>query len=119
MKIVDTDIASLNLECVSYKACRDEGWSLEKVDQVENEYRVFLQIIRDNENIHSVAPTLNIDKYWHYHILDTAKYHDDCNSLFGQYVHHFPYSGVFGENDASEQNERVIKTVNLIKQYLA
>ena len=120
MKTLDTDIAALNLECISYKACRDEGWSLEKIDRIEREYRVFLQMLRlkDLYGLDSVAPTRDIDKYWHHHILDTSKYQDDCQSLFGGYIHHFPYSGVFGKEDAARQSERVQKTVCFINEYL-
>lgn len=119
MKKLDSDIESLNLECISYKACRDEKWSLEKVDKIENEYRAFLQVLRNTDRLCSVAPTLDIDKYWHHHILDTIKYSNDCSFLFGYYVHHFPYSGIFGEDDAKEQSERVKNTIFAIKEYLS
>jgi hypothetical protein len=37
---------------------------------------------------------------WHFHILDTRAYHQDCESVFGHYLHHFPYFGMRGEEDA-------------------
>ena len=118
MKMYDADIRTLDLECVSYKVCRDEGWPLEKVDRVERAYRAFLQIIRDVDGAHSVAPTLDIDRYWHHHILDTQIYHRDCAALFGRYLHHFPYSGIFVEEYAKQQNERVHNTLSLLKPYI-
>ncbi|MBD2018613.1 hypothetical protein H6F43_00245, partial [Leptolyngbya sp. FACHB-36] len=45
------------------------------------------------------TPTWEIDQVWHCHILDTDKYAKDCDTLFGQFIHHFPYFGVRGEND--------------------
>lgn len=39
-------------------------------------------------------------KFWHYHILDTRAYHKDCDTVFGHYLHHFPYFGMRGEHDA-------------------
>lgn len=39
-------------------------------------------------------------KFWHYHILDTRAYHKDCDTVFGHYLHHFPYFGMRGEQDA-------------------
>lgn len=115
---LDTDIAILNLEPISYKACRDEGWLLDKVNRIEYEYRAFLQIIRNIGLSNTIAPTKDIDVFWHHHILDTSKYMNDCNTLFGSYLHHFPYSGVFGKDDANKQSKRVINTIQLIKEYL-
>ena len=116
---LDVDIQQLNLECIAYKVCRDENWLLEKVDRVEHEYRAFLQIIKNYGSSDTIAPTKDIDIFWHYHILDTMKYIEDCNALFGFYLHHYPYSGVFGENDAKKQNQRVTNTIQLIRKYIA
>ena len=33
---------------------------------------------------------------WHYHILDTQAYEKDCQSIFGQILHHYPYFGING-----------------------
>ena len=107
---IDPDIMSLDLECISYKVCRDEGWSLAIVDTVELEYRAFLQVVRNCKGDSNVAPTLRIDRFWHHHILDTNRYMADCDLLFGYYLHHFPYSGVFGEDDAEIQRDRVSET---------
>ena len=117
-KMLDEDLRLLDLECISYKVCRDEGWALDKVDRIEKAYRAFLQVLRNVDRAHPVAPTLEIDKYWHHHILDTQKYQADCQAIFGYFVHHFPYSGVFGDDDAKGQCERVRNTVSLINHYI-
>ena len=44
-----------------------------------------------------LPPSEDIDEFWHYHILDTKKYHQDCFKIFGCYRHHNPYFG-FGDN---------------------
>lgn len=38
----------------------------------------------------SLVPTREIDEFWHAHILYTKKYHRDCISIFGHYLHHEP-----------------------------
>jgi hypothetical protein len=43
----------------------------------------------------------DVDTFWHYHILDTRKYAADCQAVFGQFLHHFPYSGLRGNEDAA------------------
>jgi hypothetical protein len=42
---------------------------------------------------HKIVPTWEIDQVWHHHILDTHKYAQDCQWLFGYFVHHYPYFG--------------------------
>lgn len=38
-----------------------------------------------------IAPVIkDIDELWHNHILNTEKYHEDCETLFGFYFHHVP-----------------------------
>jgi hypothetical protein len=112
---IDDDIASLDLACIAYKACRDEGWPLEKVDRIEREYRAFLQLIRENRGRELLGPTRDIDLFWHHHILDTQKYIADCDQLFGAYIHHYPYSGIFGGEDLDKQKNRVARTYGVIK----
>ncbi|TXH77718.1 MAG: hypothetical protein E6Q85_02740 [Thiothrix sp.] len=36
------------------------------------------------------SPDFYIDLIWHYHILDTKKYINDCDVIFGEYFHHTP-----------------------------
>jgi hypothetical protein len=103
---IDPDIMALDLEAIHYKACRDEGWSLAETDAVELGYRAFLQDIRNNPGSDDIAPSRTIDRFWHHHILDTAKYMRDCQELFGFYLHHFPYSGVFEGDDVEAQRRR-------------
>src|SRR5438132_6353874 len=57
-----------------------EGWSLDRVTVAEKEYKRFLILHREHAG--TVVPSKEIDKFWHYHILDTAKYAEDCDLLF-------------------------------------
>jgi len=63
-----------------------------------------------------IAPNKIMDKVWHYHILDTRAYAEDCENIFGHILHHFPYFGMGGEQDAINLKNAFIKTK---KQYLA
>lgn len=112
---LDPDIRCLDLEAISFTACRLEGWSLAKVERIEMEYRAYLQVVRYFGGDGDVAPSLDVDKYWHHHILDTTKYMNDCQVIFGGYLHHYPYSGVFGPDDKKEQSDRVSKTRKQMK----
>jgi hypothetical protein len=94
-------IAALDLDPIKVKlmhAQSGEGWSREKADAVEFEYRRFLYLMKKYPHEQS-APLFDVDIFWHYHILDTMKYMQDCDEVFGHYLHHFPYVGLRGEED--------------------
>ena len=91
----------LNLEPVKFSLMEREegpGWSFEKVQSLETWYRRFLYLIYLYPE-KTIVPTKDIDTFWHTHILDTKKYMEDCDFLFGRYFHHFPYFGMRGEKD--------------------
>ena len=94
-------IADLNLDAIKVKLMHresGEGWSLEKANAVEFEYRRFLILMKQFPQ-EETAPLMDVDTFWHYHILDTLKYAADCEQVFGYFLHHFPYIGLRGEDD--------------------
>ena len=78
-----------------------QGWSREYVERMETAYKRFLTLLVKFPH-ESIAPTKDVDKFWHGHILDTMKYADDCQNVFGYFLHHFPYFGMRGEQDAAD-----------------
>ncbi|MCW2905186.1 MAG: hypothetical protein JWO67_7451 [Streptosporangiaceae bacterium] len=94
-------IAELDLDAIKVKLTHTEsgeGWSLEQANAVEFEYRRFLCLMKLFPH-EQTAPLFDVDIFWHYHILDTMKYAADCEQIFGYFLHHFPYSGLRGEDD--------------------
>lgn len=97
-------IGRMDLSMVKLKLMDSEeglGWGQSHADEVEIRYRRFLCMIyvcRDG----SVVPTKDIDAFWHQHILDTRAYAADCEQVFGEFIHHFPYFGMRGEADAED-----------------
>lgn len=94
-------IAALDLDAIKVKLMHKEsgeGWSLDKANATEIEYKRFL-IMQKLYPQESIAPLFDVDIFWHYHILDTLKYADDCQAVFGHFLHHFPYLGLRGEDD--------------------
>jgi hypothetical protein len=80
-----------------------EGWSAAYADAVEIEYRRFLTLMKLYPN-DATAPLVDVDTFWHYHILDTAKYAADCASAFGYFLHHYPYLGMDGAEDEANRD---------------
>jgi hypothetical protein len=94
-------VMQLDLEPIKMKlmhAESGEGWSLEKANAVEKEYRRFLCLMKMYPD-EDTAPLVDVDTFWHYHILDTMKYAADCEQAFGYFLHHYPYVGMRGEDD--------------------
>jgi hypothetical protein len=80
-----------------------EGWTAAQADSVEAEYRRFLTLMKLYPN-ETTAPLVDVDTFWHYHILDTAKYAVDCTAVFGYFLHHYPYLGLEGEEDEAARD---------------
>ncbi len=103
-KGIDPDIAELDLEMVKMKLADPEegaGWNAEQCEDAEVEYKRYLTLCRKyTAPQHSIVPNKIMDTMWHYHILDTQAYCRDCDNLFGGYVHHYPYFGMCGDDDA-------------------
>ena len=75
-------------------------WDKDAAMEIVDYYKNYLWLLRKYSDIHPIIPpSLEIDEIWHHHILDTYKYHDDCTAIFGQYLHHYPYYGMRGEDD--------------------
>lgn len=98
MKQIDAKIDALDLEPIKFKLVKEENWTIEQADQVEKEYKGYLHLCKNYPHL-SVVPTEMIDEFWHTHILDTQKYMEDCEVVFGKYLHHFPYVGLRGQQD--------------------
>lgn len=94
-------IRELDLEPIMVKLMdkkSGEGWSLDRACAAEAEYRRFWFLIK-NFPTEPAAPLGDVDTVWHYHILDTMKYARDCQTVFGYFLHHFPYAGLRGADD--------------------
>ena len=95
-------IAALDLHPIKARLMHvesGEGWSLERADVIETEYRRFLYLLKAFPNV-QIAPLADVDTFWHYHILDTMKYARDCEQAFGRFMHHCPYDEMAGEKGA-------------------
>ena len=100
-------IAALDLKPVKTRlmhAESGEGWSLERANAVETEYRRFLYLMKAFPHV-QMAPLADVDTFWHYHILDTMKYVRDCEQAFAYFVHHSPSLGMEGENGMEMQEQ--------------
>ena len=110
-------IAAIDLDRIKTKLCHvesGEGWSRACADAVEIEYRRFLYLMKAYPNEQTV-PNVEVDIFWHYHILDTVKYAADCAAAFGYFLHHDPSVGLAGASEALERTERAARLDSLYR----
>lgn len=101
-------ISNLDLDAIKVKLMQKtggKGWTAAHADAVEKEYRRFLHLMRKFPN-EVAAPLVDVDTFWHGHILDTRKYAVDCEQVFGYFLHHFPYLGLRGGGDDEQAHQR-------------
>lgn len=71
------------------------NWPADGADEAIAAYRDFLQTSYDYFATEvpigeKPSPDPVVDIVWHTHILFTQKYHEDCETIFGHYLHHEP-----------------------------
>jgi hypothetical protein len=108
-------IAALDLGRIKTKLCHvesGEGWGPARADAAEAQYRRFLHLMKAYPDEQTV-PSVEVDTFWHYHILDTMKYAADCAAVFGYFLHHDPAVGLAGSSEAPERARRAARMEEL------
>jgi len=79
------------------------------LELIEIRYRRFLYLVATTGE--ELVPSEDIDELWHIHILDTIKYRNDCQNIFGFFLDHFPYFGLQGDREDWKKAHR--RTIEL------
>ncbi|MGA9379633.1 MAG: glycine-rich domain-containing protein-like [Phormidium sp.] len=114
-------LKKLDLGPIAYKLMHREegfGWTKARTKQAIARYLMFLSLIYLYPN-QPIVPTAEIDQVWHQHILDTDKYAADCQMLFGEFIHHFPYYGLRGICDRQNWQQAFTRTQLLFQKHFA
>jgi hypothetical protein len=94
---VITAINALDLESVKVRAMDPElgeGWTREHAEGIERGYRTYLTMLaKYPDHAEDILLSKDVDEFWHTHILQTIKYTEDCEAVFGKYLHHAPHIG--------------------------
>lgn len=101
-------IYSLDLSRIRRKIVCDPpeglGWSEAQAEEAELWYKRFLHVYSTDQDSMDNVPSLPVDAFWHFHILDTVKYARDCQYVFGHFVHHNPYYGMNGDSEERDRS---------------
>lgn len=115
---ITSAIQALDLDPIKFKLMDEReghGWTREQADHYELEYKRFLTLLAKYPG-ELIAPSTTVDKFWHGHILDTMKYAEDCERVFGYFLHHFPYFGMRSSEDAANLAAAVVNTKRLYEK---
>lgn len=107
-------LKTLDLAPIAFTLQR-HGWTYQQITGAMGRYLLFLMLIYLYPNS-KIVPTQEIDQVWHHHILDTSKYAEDCQMLFGHFVHHFPYFGYRDDADHQQWQTAFTETQQLFAQ---
>ena len=112
-------IMSLDISMVGRKLMEPspegKGWTQEQASLAELWYRRYLTLVLIAPPEIALVPNGPIDLFWHQHILDTRAYARDCQHIFGEFIHHFPYYGLNG--DAAERDQSFDETNSLYREH--
>lgn len=92
-----------------------KSYGMDRLDLLEAEYRKFLALHLAFPDM-DVVPCKIVDEMWHQHILDTAAYRADCETIFGGFLDHFPYFGMRGEDDARDLKDAYVETIDRYRE---
>jgi hypothetical protein len=100
-------IHALELESVKLRVMDPklgEGWTREYADSIETAYKTYLtMLVKYQDHAEDILLSEDVDEFWHTHILQTFKYADDCQNVFGKFLHHAPHVGEVTAEDIEKR----------------
>jgi hypothetical protein len=96
-------IQTIDLTGVMRKLRHKEDWTEAQATTAAMRYRRFLCMHYLDRQLH-IAAASDIDKVWHQHILHTREYADDCQRVFGAFLHHGAGSE---DSEAAQEHLRI------------
>lgn len=112
----DLDFSLLEKK-LTHKSYLGNRWVKADIKQGIKLYKNFLFLLRkyvDTQEL--LVPSEEIDEIWHNHILDTRGYFKDCQHIFGEYFHHYPYVAIDKQSNEHDLKKAFVKSQELYFQ---
>src|SRR5690242_310056 len=88
-----------------------EGWTRDYADGIAAAYRNYLtMLVKYPDDAEDILLSEDVDEFWHTHILQTRKYMQDCQDVFGNFLHHEPHVGEVTTADLAKRDLQAEKT---------
>jgi hypothetical protein len=108
-------LKELDMEPIARQLMHD-GWTRQQTMYAISRYLMFLFLVYLHPQM-LLVPTQEIDRVWHCHILHTRKYFQDCQRLFGRFIHHEPGSVLRLQADQLSLDAAFAQTTALLECY--
>jgi hypothetical protein len=113
-------IQALDLEPVKVRmmdAQLGEGWTREYADSIGVAYKTYLtMLVKYPDDAEDILLSEDVDEFWHTHILQTRKYMQDCQNMFGNFLHHEPHVGEVTSADVEKRTVQAERTRQLYER---
>ena len=113
-------IHALDLESVKARIIDPklgEGWTREYADSIEVAYKHYLtMLVKYQDQAENILLAEDVDEFWHTYILQTIKYTEDCETVFGGYLHHTPHVGEVTDADLEKREVMAERTRRLYER---
>lgn len=109
-------LSNLSLDNIRNKLVTRIGWTPADAEKIVELYRNYLFLKKKYGKTHKLPPSEEMDDVWHHHILDTENYKRDCEIIFGEYLHHYPYFGIDDKSNMDDLNGAFEETQALHKK---
>ena len=115
---LDMNVSRLDFKRLKHKYTESSEAEMAAADwdMAELEYRRFLTLKCFYPSV-ALVPSKQVDAIWHAHILDTRAYREDCQLVFDRFIDHYPYFGIYGQNDYQELKSAFAHTVSLYEKH--
>jgi hypothetical protein len=81
----------LDLKPMLEQCRKDYQWTAEQAEEAELWYRRHLWLCFQFPDQPISVLSKKADQLWHQHIIDTNRYREDCNRIFGAFLNHVPF----------------------------
>jgi len=96
-----TSTWNFDLAVAKLLEAKPSEWNSDRAEAAVRNYQRYMAVTKALGGV-QLVPNGDIDEIWHMHILDTRAYMKDCSELFGEYLHHFPYFGMLGDENRQQ-----------------
>jgi hypothetical protein len=115
LSFLDENRSLMNIRTKLADPEEGKGYKPEHLDLLEQENCRFLAMHLAHPDA-EIVPCELVDEMWHAHILDTIAHRHDCDALFGDFLDHFPYFGMRGDDDAQALSDAYGDTLKIYEQ---
>jgi hypothetical protein len=96
-------INAWDMSDIAYRLENRDKLPKNEVEQAITEFKKYMIVRLETGKVLTMTSEI-VDLVWHQFILFTKEYHEFCNSIFGEYIHHAPATDKRKPKEENVQN---------------